>query len=73
MASLEVAQIAQDFGADDLHGTVIEENITAMAGGRAPQGLTIGELYRAIRESGFEPVERDSFYRPVGDYTSLSQ
>lgn len=65
MSGLEVAQLAQHFGADDLHGTVIEENITAMAGGRAPQGLSTEALHAAIRESGYIPVERDSLYQPI--------
>lgn len=65
MSGTEVAQLAQDFGADDLHGTVIEENITAMAGGRAPQGLSADALHALIEEAGYTPVERDSFYRPI--------
>lgn len=56
MLGLNVAQIAQHFGADDLHGTVIQENITRMAGGRAPQGVTEEELCRLITEAGREPV-----------------
>ncbi len=65
MSGVETAQLAQNFGADDLHGTVFEEHITAMAGGRAPQGLSIPHLHALIREGGYEPVERDSLYRPV--------
>lgn len=65
MSGVEIAQLAQDFGADDLHGTVIEENITAMAGGRSPQGLTATQLHAAIAESGYEPVQRDSLYREI--------
>ncbi|MBF0106163.1 MAG: aminofutalosine synthase MqnE [Deltaproteobacteria bacterium] len=65
MAGMAVAQMAQFYGADDLHGTVIEENITHMAGGKTPQGYKANELCRVIAASGRVPVERDSLYREI--------
>jgi aminodeoxyfutalosine synthase len=68
MSGMEMAQVAQDFGADDLHGTVIEENITHMAGGQSPQGYEAPEICRLIWATGRTPVERDSLYREVKTY-----
>jgi aminodeoxyfutalosine synthase len=62
---LKLAQVALSFGADDLHGTIVEEHVFRMAGGKAPQLQAEADLIRAIREAGREPVQRDTFYCPV--------
>lgn len=61
----KLAQVALHFGADDLVGTVVDETITHAAGAKTASGLTRQEFERMIRESGREPVERDSEYRRV--------
>jgi aminodeoxyfutalosine synthase len=63
---LKLAQVALSFGADDLHGTIFEEHIFHMAGASTPQSQTESAMIKAIREAGREPVQRDSFYRPIG-------
>src|SRR3989338_5036909 len=68
MSGVEMAQLAQHFGADDLHGTVMEENITHMAGGRAPVMLLEANLHRLIREAGRIPIQRDSLYNTVRSF-----
>ena len=65
MIGEKLAQVALSFGADDLDGTIVEEKISHMAGAKSARGLTRRELVRLITTAGFEPVERDSFYRPV--------
>jgi len=65
MLTPPIAQIALQFGANDLDGTVIEEKIYHDAGATTPQELTRADLERLIREAGFTPVERDTLYRPV--------
>jgi aminodeoxyfutalosine synthase len=65
MMSPRVAQVALQFGADDLDGTVVEEKIYHDAGAKTPQALTRSQLIRLIREAGCEPFERDTLYRPV--------
>ncbi len=62
---LKLAQVALSYGADDLHGTIIEEHIFRMAGGKAPQLQAEADLIKAIREAGREPVQRDSFYQLI--------
>ncbi len=65
MIGEKLAQVALNFGADDLDGTIIEERITHMAGATSAKGLTKKQMEDMIVSAGFEPVERDSFYRPV--------
>ena len=60
-----LAQVALNFGADDLDGTIIEERITHTAGAKSAKGLTQTQMEDMIRAAGFEPVERDSFYNAV--------
>lgn len=62
---LKLAQVALNYGADDIHGTILEEHIFAMAGGGQPQLQTEMDLVKAIRETGRTPVQRDTFYEPV--------
>jgi aminodeoxyfutalosine synthase len=65
MMTPRIAQVAQRFGADDIDGTVVQERIYHDAGATTAQSLRRGELLRLIREAGREPLERDTFYRPV--------
>jgi len=62
---LKLAQVALSYGADDLHGTIIEEHIFHMAGASSPQLQTETEMVKAIREAGREPVQRNTFYEPL--------
>ncbi|MDX9787357.1 MAG: aminofutalosine synthase MqnE [Desulfobacterales bacterium] len=65
MIGEKLAQVALSFGADDLDGTIIEEKITHMAGATSAKGLPREHMIHLIRAARFNPVERDSFYRPV--------
>lgn len=62
---LPLAQIALNYGVDDLHGTIMEEKIFHMAGAKTPQEQTVGALERVIREAGREPRQRDTYYRRI--------
>jgi len=62
---LKLAQVALSYGADDLHGTIIEEHIFHMAGSKTPQRQTEASMVKAIREAGREPVQRNTFYEPI--------
>jgi aminodeoxyfutalosine synthase len=63
--TLPIAQIAQSYGADDLHGTIQEERIFHMAGSKTPQEQTIARLRKVIQEAGRVPAQRDTFYRVI--------
>ena len=65
MLGEKTAQVALSFGADDIDGTVVHEIIYHDAGAKTPQGLTVDQLHRLIREAGRTPVERDTLYRHV--------
>jgi aminodeoxyfutalosine synthase len=61
----KLAQVALSYGADDLHGTIIEEKIFHMAGAESPQSQTRAEMIKAIREAGRDPIQRDTFYEAI--------
>ncbi|MFH2128380.1 MAG: aminofutalosine synthase MqnE [Pseudomonadota bacterium] len=65
MLGPKLAQVALNFGADDLDGTIVEERITHTAGATTAKGMTEEELRHLITSAGFTPVRRDSFYRSL--------
>jgi len=64
----KVAQIALNFGADDLDGTIEEERIVHAAGTKSPYSQSVDKLVNLIKKAGKIPVERDTFYRAVKVY-----
>ncbi len=65
---MKLAQVALSYGADDLHGTIIEEHIFKMAGAGGGDGQAEAALVKAIREAGKTPVQRNTFYEPVREW-----
>ena len=63
MLGEKLSQVALEFGADDLEGTVTEEKIAHSAGARTRKRLAEAELRTLIEKAGKRPVRRDSFYR----------
>jgi cyclic dehypoxanthinyl futalosine synthase len=59
----EVGQVALLHGANDLGSIMIEENVVSSAGTTFRMG--VADMKRLITELGFEPVQRDNWYRPV--------
>ncbi|MEI7698776.1 MAG: aminofutalosine synthase MqnE [Planctomycetia bacterium] len=81
MLGEQTAQLALSYGADDIDGTVIHELIYHDAGAKTPEGMTVDQMHRLIREAGRIPVERDTLYRrvirngrswTVGEHTTAS-
>jgi aminodeoxyfutalosine synthase len=66
MLGPKMAQIALHFGADDVEGTIVKEQIAHEAGATTAPGLTRDEMIDMIVRAGFEPAERDTFHKPVG-------
>jgi aminodeoxyfutalosine synthase len=61
---IKVAQLGLHFGADDIDGTVHnEQQIYRDAGSKADQSTPADELRRAIVEAGFEPTRRNLLYK----------
>jgi aminodeoxyfutalosine synthase len=69
---LPLAQVALSYGVDDLHGTIQQEKIFHMAGSDTPQGQTVANLERAIREAGRIPSQRNTFYNRVTPPSSIA-
>lgn len=66
MQTPKLAQVALNWGVDDIDGTVVWYDITKREGeGTTHQELTVDKLKRLIVEAGCKPVERDTLYRRV--------
>jgi len=60
---LEIGQIALKYGANDLGSIMIEENVVSQAG--TTFQMTVPDMHRLIKELGYEPHQRDNWYRLV--------
>lgn len=70
MTGKEMARMSLIFGCDDLDGTIDDTTrIYSLAGAeeKNPE-MTSDEICRLIRETGFEPVERDSLYNFIDTF-----
>lgn len=68
MLGEKTAQIALRFGADDLDGTIIKENITHAAGASSSEGLSVETLVDFVASANLIAVERDAFYNEIKTY-----
>jgi aminodeoxyfutalosine synthase len=64
-SSINLALIAQEYGADDLDGTIQKESINSAAGAKSANGMELNQFVHLIKDSGFIPVERDSLYNEL--------
>ncbi|MCG0238129.1 MAG: dehypoxanthine futalosine cyclase [Firmicutes bacterium] len=62
----KLAQVALHFGANDFGGTMMEENVVSAAG--TTYRVTPPEAVRLIRDAGFTPAKRDTFYNILERY-----
>jgi len=60
----DIGQVALKYGANDLGSIMIEENVVSQAGTTFRMG--VADMQRLIRELGYEPRQRDNWYRLVG-------
>jgi len=67
-ATIGLALIAQEFGCDDLDGTIQKESIQSAAGADSTTGMDLENFIALIHNAGFTPVERDSLYRELKSY-----
>jgi aminodeoxyfutalosine synthase len=65
MMGLPLAQVALHFGADDVQGTVVREEIFHAAGARTETEQKIEELVRVVKAAGRIPVQRDTLYNEI--------
>jgi cyclic dehypoxanthinyl futalosine synthase len=57
----EIGQVALKFGANDLGSIMIEENVVSQAG--TTFRMTVADMHRLIKDIGYEPHQRDNWYR----------
>ncbi len=57
----EIGQIALKYGANDFGSIMIEENVVSQAG--ATFRMTVKDMQRLISDLGYEPHQRDNWYR----------
>lgn len=62
----KMAQVALFFGANDLGGTMLEENVVAAAG--CTFHISREEMVELIRDAGFRPAQRTTLYRIVREF-----
>ena len=63
-----IAQLALNFGADDIDGTILEEKIVHSAGTKTALGHAKEKLIELIKGAGKTPAERDTYYNIVRVY-----
>ncbi|MDR3163269.1 MAG: aminofutalosine synthase MqnE [Helicobacteraceae bacterium] len=63
--TLNLAIVAQEFGADDVDGTIERESINSAAGAESASGVSEKSMRDLIANAGFVPIERDSMYNEV--------
>jgi len=64
-STVNLALLAQEYGANDLDGTIEKESINSAAGAKSAHGVNLQEFVGLIKNSGFEPIERDSLYNTL--------
>ena len=62
---MKIGQVALHFGADDLGSIMLEENVVSSAG--TTYRATSEDFCRVIRNAGYKPIQRDTYYRVVND------
>jgi aminodeoxyfutalosine synthase len=67
-SGIKLALLAQEFGANDLDGTIEKESINSAAGASSANGMKLDEFISYIKNSGFKPVERDSLYNELKEW-----
>ena len=73
MISREIAQLSLSYGVDDLDGTIDDTTkIYSMAGAEEQNpALSTEDLVKLIRTVGRRPIERDTLYNVIQDYTDV--
>jgi len=65
----ELAELALQFGADDIDGTVQQESIMHLAGSTAPLSHDLKQLSKLVKNAGCVPVKRNTIYTEFEAYT----
>ena len=73
MIGRQNAQLSLSFGVDDIDGTIDDSTkIYSMAGSEEQSpSMTTAELVTLIRQAKREPVERDTLYNEIKNYSNI--
>ena len=66
----DVAELALQFGADDIDGTVQKESIMHLAGSTAPLDHDKAMLAKLVKNAGCTPVQRNTTYSEFAEYVA---
>ena len=64
----ELAELALQFGADDIDGTVQQESIMHLTGSTTPLTYDLQQLSKLVRDAGSIPVKRNTTYTEFEEY-----
>ncbi len=62
----KIAQVSLFFGANDFGSTMLEENVVSAAGVKFD--LKINDIIHLIKDAGFIPAQRDTFYNIIKEF-----
>ena len=58
----EIAELALNYGADDVDGTVRQESIMHLAGAKSSLNYDIYQMAKLVSDAGYVPVKRNTTY-----------
>ena len=65
----KIGQLALHFGANDMGGAMMEENVVSAAG--TTYTLQVREICRLIRDAGWIPAQRDQYYNVLQRHDTI--
>jgi aminodeoxyfutalosine synthase len=71
MITEKLAQVALNFGVNDIDGTVTRERIYHAAGAKTPEKLSVENLVYLINSAGKKAIERDTVYNEIKEWKSI--
>jgi aminodeoxyfutalosine synthase len=74
MLGRQNAQLTLSFGVNDIDGTIDDSTkIYSMAGSEEQNpSMSTAQLVTLIKQAGRQPIERDTLYNEVRDYSVIS-
>ena len=68
-----MAELALQFGADDIDGTVKQESIMHLAGSKTPLNYGVNQLAKLVTRSGNIPVKRNTIYSEFENFVPAKE
>ncbi len=68
-----MAELALQFGADDIDGTVKQESIMHLAGSKTPLDYGAKQLAKLVERSGNKPIRRNTTYTEFEEYVPVKE